>query len=685
MQSAISAEPLPVLVVDDDSVLIRTLADILRMHGYAPATAETATRGLQLAKQRAPALAVVDLRLPDMDGMELASRLHELSELTEVVVLTGNASVDSAIAALREHSMDYLVKPVNVDRLLQVASLATERFQRRQAEEKLRDSDARFRRVYDSNMMGVMFWNADGLVTEANDKFLHIVGYRRDELEAGEVNWRTLTPPEYSERDREKLATVMRDGFIEPYEKEYARKDGTRVPVMIGAALLEKRKDGGVSFVLDITDRVRAEHAAEVRAKQQAAVAKFGQRALVTREMKTLFEDAIALVADTLQLPFTGVLERRPDSGLSLRAGAGWDGLLPLDTPIHAPDGTQWGYTLAHKEPTIVENAMADRRFTPTAYLDPYRVASGVTVVIPSALQPYGILVAHDRRPRKFTQDDVHFLQAIAHVLGTTVERDRSEAAIRQSQRMEAVGRLAGGVSHDFNNMLAAITGFGEIVRAGLRPEDPMRNDVEEILKAAKSAAALTKQLLAFSRQQTLQTREVHLGDVVTGMEGMVRRLIGPDIALVTSFEEPLAPIKADPGQLEQVILNLCVNARDAMPDGGRITVEALNTEIHGAGDADETSLPPGPYVMLAVTDTGTGMDAETRARIFEPFFTTKPAEKGTGLGLATVYGIVKQSGGEIAVQSELGHGTTFRIFLPRVETSTEQHPHDNGRGAHRH
>src|SRR5947207_3228441 len=185
MRFATAAEPLPVLVVDDDSALIRTLSDILRMHGYAPETAVTGREGLAKARHTSPALAVVDLRLPDMDGMELAAKLHALSELTEVVVLTGNASVESAVAALREHSVDYLLKPVNVERFLQVASVATERWQRRHAEERLRESDERFRRVVESDMLGIVFWRGDGSIEDANDAFLKIVGYSRADLLAG--------------------------------------------------------------------------------------------------------------------------------------------------------------------------------------------------------------------------------------------------------------------------------------------------------------------------------------------------------------------------------------------------------------------------------------------------------------------------------------------------------------------
>jgi PAS domain S-box-containing protein len=247
-------------------------------------------------------------------------------------------------------------------------------------------------------------------------------------------------------------------------------------------------------------------------------------------------------------------------------------------------------------------------------------------------------------------------------------ERHILEQQLRQSQKMEAVGRLAGGVAHDFNNLLMVIKGHTELLLNALPRSEHYSRKIEQIDRAADRASALTRQLLAFSRLQVLQPHVMNLNDVVQDMGRLLPRLIGEDIELVIRTAEDLGAVRADASQMEQIIMNLVVNARDAMPEGGRLIIETSNIDLEGTYKARHPIVREGPYVLLAVSDTGVGMDAETQAHIFEPFFTTKPQGKGTGLGLATVYGVVKQSGGFIWVYSELGRGTTFKIYLPRVD-----------------
>ena len=276
-------------------------------------------------------------------------------------------------------------------------------------------------------------------------------------------------------------------------------------------------------------------------------------------------------------------------------------------------------------------------------------------------------------------RDPDNQIVAIRSTVEDITERRRTEEALRKSeeqlrqwQRVEAIGRLAGGVAHDFNNLLMTIKGCSELLLGAFDRRDPRREEVDEILKAADRATSLTRQLLAFGRRQVLQPQVLDLNAVVMNMDKMLRRLIGEDVQLMTSLDSDLWSVKVDPGMIEQVVMNLAVNSRDAMPNGGKLTIETTNVTHDEEYASHHVSVKPGYYVMLAISDTGCGMDKETKSHLFEPFFTTKETGKGTGLGLSTVYGIIKQSGGNIWTYSEPGLGTTFKIYLPRVEKAAK-------------
>jgi signal transduction histidine kinase/CheY-like chemotaxis protein len=262
--------------------------------------------------------------------------------------------------------------------------------------------------------------------------------------------------------------------------------------------------------------------------------------------------------------------------------------------------------------------------------------------------------------------DDGEPLRGVGITLDVT-ERHTLEGQYQQAQKMEAIGRLAGGIAHDFNNLLTVILGYCELLLVDPDPRDARQADMEEIQKAGERAAGLTRQLLAFSRKQIIEPALLDMNEIIAGMQVMLQRLIGEDVEVVLGLAPDLAIMKADRGQVEQIVMNLAVNARDAMPAGGTLRVETANVELDDNYVKTHITVKPGPYIALTVTDTGVGMTAEVQARVFEPFFTTKDAGRGTGLGLATVHGIVTQGGGSVAAYSEVGRGTSFKVYFPRV------------------
>ncbi|MBN1991256.1 MAG: response regulator [Anaerolineae bacterium] len=332
---------------------------------------------------------------------------------------------------------------------------------------------------------------------------------------------------------------------------------------------------------------------------------------------------------------------------------------------------------LAHKTPLTVDDAQNDPQLVLAHHLMCQRgTVSLLLLPLTNKQEIIGSLCLNTTEPRHFTAEEINLARSVAEqVSGVLVraqlvqEHRQLEEQLRQAQKMEAIGRLAGGMAHDFNNLLTVITGYSELLlHRHIERHDPRYKDIEQIFKAGERATALTRQLLAFSRQQVIQPEILDLNAIITDTNEMLRRLISEDIDLITILDPTLGHIKADANQIESIILNLAVNAYDAMPHGGKLTIKTSNLKL-GAGSADKPiGLEPGRYVLLTVSDTGIGMDAETLSHIFEPFFTTKAKGKGTGLGLATVYGIVQQNKGGLSVSSQPGRGATFQIYLPQIE-----------------
>jgi signal transduction histidine kinase/HAMP domain-containing protein len=402
------------------------------------------------------------------------------------------------------------------------------------------------------------------------------------------------------------------------------------------------------------------------RAFQQTVVSAIGQFAMVSSDISALLDQAVMLAAQNLEVEYCHILELAPGgNAFSLRAGVGWKNGAADKATIPADLKTLLGFALEAGETVCFEDLGADTRFGAFPLLAEHGVVSGMAVVIAGHGRAWGLLGAYTARGRKFTEDEIHFVFSLSTVLGMAIERTRVEAALRQSAKMESIGQLAAGVAHDFNNMLTVIQGHADMLQARADTNPQLLESARAIYAAAERAASLTRQLLMFSRKNVMQSTLLDLREVVAHLSKMLQRLLGEPVVLRFNPPSEIPFVHGDAGMIEQVIMNLAVNARDAMPKGGTLTLSVRRVEVREADAQTHAEARPGAYVCLSVSDTGCGMDATTMKHIFEPFFTTKGVGEGTGLGLATVYGIVKQHDGWVEVESELGKGSTFSMFLP--------------------
>jgi PAS domain S-box-containing protein len=548
------------------------------------------------------------------------------------------------------------------------------------AEAALIQSQERNRAIVDTALDGVITIDSTGIVTDWNAQATAIFGWSREEA-MGRAFSKTIIP----ERDRQAhehgIREFLRTGngaiLNRRIEIVAQHRDGRELPVEL-AVSPAKIGDAYIfsAFIRDITDRRRAER----RLASQYALTR------VLSEATTLEEAApkiIQAIGESLEWDL-GVFWRVDKATGVLRCLDQWKvpsvqaDPFTLDTwqRVFTRGEGLPGRIWASGKSAWVTDVTVDGNFPrgAQARLVGFHGAFGLPILVGSEIE--GVIEFFSHSVRQPDDELLKMVEDIGLKIGQFGERARTEgvlreteAQLRQAQKMEAVGRLAGGMAHDFNNLLTVIRGYSELLLGRMGPTDAMRKDVTEVKKAADRASGLTRQLLAFSRRQFIAAKVLDLNALVANMDGMLRRLIGEDIVeLNAELDSSTGAIKADPGQVEQIIMNLVVNARDAMPRGGRLTIETRNVTIGEEVRLDAVGVAPGSYVLLAVRDNGHGMDAETRSHLFEPFFTTKEKGKGTGLGLSTVYGIVKQSGGSIVVESAPGRGTTFRIYFPRVE-----------------
>lgn len=728
---------------------------------------------------------------------------------------------------------------------------------RKTAEAALRSSESRLRRVIDSNMVGIFFWNINGRITDANDRFLKMVGYTREELAQDLINWSAMTPPEFLHLDAIGLQEIASQGICLPFEKEYIRRDGSRLPILIGAALLENSPNEGVCYVIDVTDRKRVElelvrernllrtlidHIPEyiyvkdsegrflttnkahlevagtrevlgktvfdIFPREMAQRYTDDDRALITSERSIIDREEPSVAPDgserwllTTKVPlrdpkgsvtglvgisrditerkrseallasernlFHSILDNLPicvyvldreqrfllnnrahaqllglksDSDLRSRRFSEFTAGASIETELKDIQCVlEMGVTIFDREQTIVDASGRQRihlaskvpllgtdgkpmgvigisqditerqqareqieklaafprynpnpvfEFSAQGELTYFNAAAQALTQSIGKTHPDEILppvtkmlvreVSENGKPRlrletllgerTISWSFFPTTSGVVHCYAADIsERIALEAQLRQAQKMECVGQLAGGVAHDFNNLLTVIQGHAALLlQESLTPD--LHDSAQEISRASDRAANLTRQLLAFSRRQVLQPKNLDLNEVVASMANMLQRVLGEHIVFNVRYASNLPPIYADPGMLEQVLLNLAVNSRDAMLKGGQLDISLRAVAFDAAAARSQASARPGTFVMLTVADTGCGIPPENLQRIFEPFFTTKDVGHGTGLGLATVYGIVTQHQGWISVHSEVGRGTSFDIYLPASE-----------------
>ncbi len=659
-----------VLIVDDNEKDLYLLKTLLDGNSFVVTTATNGAEALESARRDPPDIIITDILMPVMDGLTMCRRWMADEKLKDIPLVFYTATYTDPRDeefALSLGAARFIIKPAipanfivrlreviaerEAGRLvaappaieeevvylkeynqLLIRKLEDKMLQMEEAYRSLKESEEKYRRMIETAMEGVWRVDAEGNTIFVNQRMADMLGYSVGEMVGAHL---------FSFMDEDERAVAApkierhRQGVALRYEIRFRRKDGSRLSAILSIKPVfddDGQYAGALAMITDIGERVQAEESLRETEKKY----------------RSIFENAVE-----------GIFQTTP-RGRFLTANPAMARIFGYDTAEELMAAT-----------TDIEEQHyldAERRREFKQIMEREGFVQGFDIQLRRRDGSHIWVSESARAVRDESGNVLYYEGSIEDITG----RKHLEEQLFQSQKMEAVGSLAGGIAHDFNNLLTVILGYSRLSLESLEEADPLYSNMEEIRKAAERASMLTIQLLAFSRRQVLQPRVLDLNAVITDIEKMLKRLIGEDVELITRLEPNLKPVKADLGQIGQVIVNLAANARAAMHEGGSLIVETANVELDEEYARRHVELQPGSYIRLSVSDTGTGMDAATRSRIFEPFFTTKEQGKGTGLGLSTVYGIVKQSGGHIWVYSEPGQGTTMKIYLPHAEESTE-------------
>lgn len=652
--------PAKILVVDDEIIIARELEARLKAMGFeVPEIASSGAEAIALATTIAPDLILMDIVLKgEMDGIEAAEEIRRRLGVP-IIYLTAYADRKTLERARITEPSGYIVKPFSERELEANIEMA---LYKHRSEQRLRRVEQWFVAAINETGDAVITADQAGTVTVINPAAAALTGWHPEQAIGRPLN-EVLQLVDGTTDAAISLDDVS-DGPVICLASETVllSKEGHRIPTDSTTSCIRDPFNRPVGTVTVFRDASGQRHGTRAALNADATLAITqastlgAMLQLCAESMVHNFHASLACVWTLNATAKTLILQGEAGMHLHNRARRG---VIPIE-------GSIVGTIAATRKPYLTNSVHDNLNIEDREWAENEGMLSfaGYPLIVDDRL--VGVIGIYCRH--RLPESTLEILGSVAGTIAIGVERKRLEEQLSHAQKMEVIGQLAGGIAHDFNNLLTVISGYGQVLLKSEALDEDSATLVQRIVQAGERATALTYQLLAFSRKQVLNPRTLNLADLVTGIERMLTHVIDESISVTTVLAPDLAGVTADPGQLDQVLLNLAINARDAMPEGGQLTIEAHNVELDETFALTNLTAKPGEYVMLAVSDTGHGMTPEVSAHIFEPFFTTKGPGKGTGLGLSTVYGIIRQSGGYLSVYSEPGLGSTFKIYLPRTD-----------------